>query len=478
MKTHLSITALEKRLAKVEEQLGDYRRAERKNPPNYERMADAEDESYVIRAHFGRVALERKPFVVTLEGGERISRTLTPIRTAILLVLLMDLLERSETGSSSQDNVARVKEALAELAPDESAESSHDAVRVALYRAGQFIKDEFSGAVNDELSFAVEKGAMVILHRGTPIPPRFLQVEITTSDQMISSFLDRSLATSPLARLRKAKALYVPPGNDGQDRLLMELVDNDFPIKETCLFYRPTIQSFPQELLAKFTTGKNRRRRQEIAMQGYQSGRVNYTEVLPRKVLWDMIRRIPGKGFALYPPEATATDVISHLDHLQFLVRSVRSYELVLTDAFFPFYLNTFETTRNETIERFVLFFQYAEQENVRHVSTFALKDDAVYFSTQDRIIKWLLGHPTTIRNPEHILSEIQAVRTALLESVENPRMELPPAATLLQQKNNVNVEEHLAAAPEIRNVRKEEKAWPKKRANSGHGNRASRRES
>ncbi len=418
---------IEKRLAKLEAQLAQLQQDKTQSTQAGDYALSPTGDTLLIRAHFGRVALERKPFVVTLEGSERISRTLTPVRAAIMLVLLMDLVERSETGKSSGDTATRVREALAELAPEENAEASADAVRVALYRAGQFVRDEFSQTIDSEISFAVEKGSLAILRRGIPVPAQSLQVELTTSDQTISSFLDRSLATSPLARLRKAKALYVPPGNDGQDRLLLEFFEHEHPLREVSLFYRPTIQSFPQDLLAKFVYAKNRRRRQEIAIQGYQSGRIHYIEILPRKALWEMIKRIPGKGFSAYPSGATPADVVSHLDHLQFLVRSMAGYELVLTDAFMPFYINTFEITRPEAVERFVLFFQQAEQDNVRNVSTFALKDDAVFFSTQDRIIKWVLSHATTVRNRETVLSELEAVRNALIEITENPRIELLP---------------------------------------------------
>lgn len=374
----------------------------------------AAERQFTIRAHFGRVSLERKPFVVTLDGRRRTSCTLTPIRTAILLVLLMDLLERGENSETSEDNLDRVREALGRIAPEDGAKISDEAVRVALYRAGHFIQKELSDVIDENLSYNVTKGRLEVLHHGRPLTPAQIKVEITASDPIVSAILSSSLSASPFARLRRSKALFIPAGKEGQDRLQLELLDHRYPVKRTSLMYRPSIESFPPGLLHKLRLNKNRRRRQEAAARAYQAGRLSFIEVLPRSALWELIERREDGSFAHYPPGVSADDVFAHLNHFQALIRSNRDYELVLTEAFFPFYLTTFEIIRPEGAERFLLFLQQSDRDNSQQVSMFGLNDDGVFFSAHDRVIRWVFEHPSTMRGPRPVLGEIERVKAAL----------------------------------------------------------------
>ena len=237
---------------------------------------------------------------------------------------------------------------------------------------------------------------------------------------MVSAFLDRSLATSPLLRLRKSKAQYVPSGNDGQDRLLLELLDHEFPVKQTCLFYRPTIQSLPHSLGVKLGLNQNRQKRQSLALQGYQSGRLQYTEILQRKTLWQLADLSPNGGFASYDKSINASDVIQQIDHFIFLVRTMPAYELIITDAFLPFYISTFEIIRPQQVEHFILFFQNCSEDSIREASTFGLRDDSVYFSTHEQVVRWVLSHPTTIRSRDQVITELEAIRTSILRTANS----------------------------------------------------------
>ena len=415
-----SLSHLERRIQLLETQLA---RLDTNSSPSGVPTTGNGKQSYTFRAHFSRIALERMPFAVTLEVVDvtkNITRSLTPIRTAILIVMLMDYLERGERGDSRQELAPRIKETLQQILPNEESISA-EALRVALYRAGQFVEEEFGGGREQSARFVIEQGRLVLMVRGVMVPPQQVEVEVTSSDQALSAYFDRSLATSPLGRLRKNKALYVPPGQDGQDRLVMELIDHSSPIRQTTLFYRPTIVTYPPELLAKLGVSETRRRRHAVMTKAFVDGRAQYTEILQRRTIWDLIRRAPGRGFLLYPDSATAIDVVQHIDSLIFLVQTQPAFELVLTDAFFPFYINTTEISGRDGMERFVLFFQNAEENNLREVSVFALKDDSVYFSTHERIIRWVLAHPTTVRDRDSVLEELRTLRRALIAAIENP---------------------------------------------------------
>ena len=420
MSGELQLSQLERRIQLLEAQLT---RLESPHISPSPTTNPADRQHFTIRAHFSRVALERKPFAVTLEVVDltkNITRSLTPIRTAILIVMLMDYLERGERGDVKNEIAPRIKETLQQILPGEEPVSA-EALRVALYRAGQFVEEEFGGEREQNARFVIEQGRLVLMVRGAVIPPHQVEVEVTSSDQSLSAYFDRSLATSPLGRLRKNKALYVPPGQDGQDRLVMELIDHTSPIRQTVLFYRPTIVTYPPELLKKLGVSETRRRRRDVMDRAFAEGRAQYTEILQRRTLWDLIKRVPGRGFALYPDAVVAIDVVQHIDRMIFMVQTQPSFELVLTDAFFPFYINTTEISGREGIERFVLFFQNAEENNLREVSVFALKDDSVYFSTHERIIRWVLAHPTTVRDRDSVLEELRTLRRALVAAIENP---------------------------------------------------------
>lgn len=454
----------EARLSAIESELKILKNSRTKEsiPPN---RPDIEQQHFVLKAHFGRVALERMPFVVTLGG---VVRTLSTIRAAILLVLLMDLLERSIGGGEVQDSLTRVKLALSKISPENEKGSSEDAIRAALYRASQFVNEEFSLSVDGDVSFLVKNGELIILQNDVEVDPVNIDVEITTSDHVVSSFLDQTLVTSPLARLRKAKALYVSGGDDGQDRLLMELLDHQHPVKQTTLFYRPTIQSFPQALLHKMNISGRRLKRQEVAARGLRKGQLQYLEIIPRKCLWDLARLVREKDSSTYLNELSVSDKVQLINQLQFLVRSEPTFELVLTDAFLPFYLTTVEIDRSDESERFVLFFQHNEQNNMREVSMFALKDNSVYFNSHDRIIKWVLGHPTSIRSRENVLKELEAIKEAILENSENPSISLT-------KRSNRPLEPSLSDVIEKSIVQKEVVASPKKKGHEKDGSRANR---
>ena len=411
------LAALEKRLALVESNLTKVQ----KQKVQKKAAVYSKEPLVSIRIHFSRVALERKPIAVAIESSEKLNRNLSSIRAAILLALLIDLLEQSESGERSGETSDRVRHAYYLFEQEDTSELSADAIRVALYRASQFFEEEISDILGSGFSLMLEKGRLTVWHMGRVLDPTEVDIEISTSDQSVSAYLDKTLATSPLMRLRRANSLYVPPGEDGQDRLVAELLDHSFPVRRVSLFYRPTIQSLPLELMYKFKFNQNRILRKKLAVSGYQSGKLHYTELIPRAALWAIGERIPGKGFMYYPTGAGLEDVIAHLDEMIFMLRSFACYELAITDAFLPFHLSTFELTKPEEIERFTLFFQKGGTEDIKQVNTFALKDDAVFFSTQDKIVNWVLSHPTTMRRKENVINEITAVRESLLSKSESP---------------------------------------------------------
>ncbi len=366
-----------------------------------------------IHAHFARSSLDRMPFKVTFSCPTPVARHLTPIRTAILISLLLDLMERSEGNEKAHNYIDLVREVLGAISSIEEAKTNDEAIRMALYRANQFIEDEVSDSLEESISLRIEKGRIYLHCEGIPVPVRLIEIQMSSSDPAISAFLDRSLATSPLSRIRKSRGAFVPGGEDGQDRLLLELLDHGFPVKQTCMFFRPTVQSLPKGFSNRFKFNPSRNKRQSVALTGYQSGRLRYTEILQRQSL---LAWASGSNGTCQEAFLDIAEQIELIDHLLFLIRGVPGYELVLTDCMLPFYITTFEIVRSNEVEHIVLFFQNGNAETINEASTFGFSDESVYQNTHNHVIRSVLSHPTTARNKDAVCIELERIKSRLLK--------------------------------------------------------------
>ncbi len=383
----------------------------------------------ILKIHIARSTLARKPFAVTLElvgVSRRITRSLTAVRTAIFLVLLLDFMKEREHRGGGDTRLSQIQQTVKAILPEEKC--SPESVRVAMYRASQFLREEF--AESDKFRILLEDNSLAIKVFGSTLKPREIEIELSSPDQALSAFFDRCLETSPLQRLRKSKALYVPGGPEGQDRLILELVDHPGTVRETTLFYRPTILTHPSELLVRLGVSAMRRKRIDVLLKGMSEGRIRHTEILQRNTLQNLAKREPDGNLSFYPQGANETDILAHVDHLIFLVQSQPNFELVITDAFFPFYINAMERMVDGNLERYVLFFLAAEPQNTHAVTVFALNDDGTFFTTQDQIIRWILNHPTSSRDRGPIVEELQALRRSLASPLNSKTKKIDDGRT------------------------------------------------
>ena len=157
-------------------------------------------------------------------------------------------------------------------------------------------------------------------------------------------------------------------------------------------------------------------KRKNLALEAYEAGRLNFTEILRRETIWDMIRLRPNGAFKLYPPQVTQEQVADHLELLIGVLQRYENYQLYLTDAEIPFVLVTYEVRSSNIPEIFTVFFQPFSSPDREDLGCFVVYDDLVRQSVSDHIADWLLSHPSTVRNKTAVIDELRTVRDYLEE--------------------------------------------------------------
>ena len=138
-------------------------------------------------------------------------------------------------------------------------------------------------------------------------------------------------------------------------------------------------------------------------------------EILRRDALWDLIRYVPNLGFLAYRNSIVQEDVIEHLDLMIENLKRFRNYDLILTEAHFPFTLVSFAVHSSAIPEYFTLLYQHYSRENLYDVSAFIVSDCHVHQGVSARVIDWVLKHPTTVRERGAVLEELGQIRDHLV---------------------------------------------------------------
>jgi hypothetical protein len=377
------------------------------------------EEGTGVAVFISRSTSPSKPFLVRCEGAIVSSFKLSAVRAAIFLVLLLDLEDRLEGGKGINDPLAAIGQTLLALEPksSEAENGGPERVRVAVYRFWEFCQSTSHLRGTDiYLDFDDKKFRLTPRRLNDEDIIQSLKIEITSTDGDISAILAQALSRSPIEQVRKRRALYVPPGPDAADRLLLEMYDHPFELTVTSLYVRPPLPSYPDLLLEKIAVSPRVLRRKVLAFEGYRTGRFNFFEVLNEGTIWDLIRYSPGTGFKLYPRSITSQDVIAHLDNLIAILVHYESYHLFITSMVVPFVVVTYDIHSGPIPEAFTVFFQAFSSAAERDLGCFAMYDRALYQSISDHIVRWLIDHPATIRNRTEVISYLNRVRDHLAE--------------------------------------------------------------
>lgn len=356
-----------------------------------------------------------KPFIVQCQGVLTSTFKLSTIRAVIFIVLIVDLEDRLEGGRGVDDPLSAIVNIVRLLEPDNAEADSPDRIRVAVYRFWEFCQstDHLKGS-ELELVFDDKRIKLDARKPDSSSPIDSLKIEVTSNDHSISSILAETLTRSPIEQVRKRKALFVPAGPEGADRLLLEMYDHPHPLTVTSLYLRPPLPSYPDALLEKMAVSPRVRRRKALAFEGYQTGRVQFFEVLHEGTIWDLIRRSENDGFKLYPRNITEQDIASHIANLIDILNHYEQYHLYITKMIIPFVVVTYDIRSHVPSEAFTVFFQSSGSASQRDLGCFALYDHAVYQSISKHIVQWLVSHPSTLRDRGDVVGLLQRVLSYL----------------------------------------------------------------
>lgn len=372
-----------------------------------------------IRFYFGKSHLERKPFSLSMSGALEGKLSMSPVRAAILLVGLVDLQDRLEGNNGTSNFTASVMGTLRRLEARALADSDlSESIRVALYRFEQFLIDtpEFRKG-RRRISYNSDAQHLDLVSDASA-----LRIEVTSDDPLISELIGELSTTSPLERLRRTKAMYIPPGPRGLERILLEMYDHPGTVTVRSLYLRLSSLSAPRKFLESSNCSDKVLRRYDLALEGMKSGRVKLLEIVRHNNLLDLIRKDPTRSSPYDPEVRSHNEITEHLDHLMWRVKSLPGYTLAITRSDFPMYLITYELKHGDTEEHISLCCRNIQEmpaggDLLGDLAVYCLHDRIVTEVLSAYTIDGTLKHPATVSERGAVLEELAAIREKHLSS-------------------------------------------------------------
>lgn len=393
------------------------------------------------KGHSRRVSiifnLRRKPNA-PLTGGKTITHELTVSgdlstlaslslrKTAVIFALLVDLRSRRDQGTAI-DVLSTAAKVLEKMAPHlaESAPGP-EALRAQLNRLNRtdFLRDHHAApGVTWSSKVSPKPFRLEILRTRTGQPssevvhPEAMDLQLETDDPVLQDCLNELIPHSLLDLLRRNTVKYIAGGPDGFDQLFLEFFDHPYPIKEMSMFFKPSIITYPPELLGFLQSSQQDKDRRDIAHEGLANGRVRFLELLNAKTLDDMTTCNRYGEYKMYGPAVTAQHVADHLHQMAVMVEKLYpNYELRFSKRPLPFFFSTFEIERKAAHECYTTFFRQMVREHDPDVECFAIFDKSVFDSIQARVVPKVAEDTETVSDPESVKSLILGYRTRLLE--------------------------------------------------------------
>ena len=366
-----------------------------------------------LRIFLDQIESERKPYRLRIQGALEVSESLSPIRAAIFLVLLLDLKDRSEGGDGSSETMQQLSLAYEQLdrCPGFSATNAPALLRTALYRFGRFLEDTKSFARGSiALRLDRERLRLEMLERSSGAPTSNLEISLESSCHAIRNVIERSFAASPMTKVCRLKTAYLESGENGHDRFFQEVFDHSFPVESFGTFERPSLQTQPEELLRRAGVSESRILQAKAMHEGFRTGRCRFTEIHHRDTLWNCIRYSEHAGFRLYPKHFRVEDIANHLRHIIWLLETYPAYQFYVTDAPIPFHVVTAQIHRNETPSCFTVFFPKFSKATLFDVSSFVVHDLNLCQNMERHVIGAISDLPCTIRDRHRVTSCISEV--------------------------------------------------------------------
>ena len=376
--------------------------------PHFSMPASTERKSLVFR--FLDNDSSRSPFRVEFSNqSSTCSLNCSPVLGVTLFVLLKDLKSRTDGGIGVQNPKKQILEILTRY--EGHNKRNEKSITQAYYRLKNqtsVFDPNFERQVGLNFLFNNDFRLEVKPLTNKELRAEDLLVQIDCQSKRLSASLEQIKMFSMLDRVRQQTVAHVLGGPDGFDQLFLELFDHNNDVHEKSMFFKPSIISYPDELLEVLGASTQDIKRKEIMQKELQGGRCTFQEILPRSSLRDMTTHSNGH-FKLYgqvPPDMVELHILQLIQQ----VKQFSGYELMLTSAPLPFLLSTFEiSSASNRIESFTVLFRQLIREHDADVDCIAICDAKITSSIVQHVFSKVGQHPTSESDSQKVLEELES---------------------------------------------------------------------
>lgn len=368
--------------------------------------------SLAIKIRIERSHQQRRPYRFIASGDLCFQHDMSIIRTAVFLTLLLDFKQRVEVGFGFSDPRRLIGEAYLALEPT-GAKDLYNLVRISLYRFADYSETDLTlFGPKISLKFSTQD---CCLHCLPSRSPGELKISIKSNVEEIGAIINRTVGASPLVRLRRETATYIPAGPTGVDQFLLELFEHERAIAMHGLFFRPSLHTFPLELLRDIGASATRLKRLETVIEGLSSGRVELLEIVNRQTLWNLIAMTEEGKFLYYPAFVKARQVADHLVYLINLLSVEKNYKLLITDAALPFHMTTFALGSGTKREFYSMVMRRYQREFAHEDSCLAIAGHPVYQGLTESVVNVVTREESTSADSSDTIALLRLICDHLL---------------------------------------------------------------
>lgn len=356
---------------------------------------------------------ERKPILVEIRGGISLSAKLSSVRASLLIALLVDLRDRHDGGVGVENLFEASTKVWAVLDPKSVGDGKAAArLRVALYRVEGFLKELSPSVSGLSLALDLTRTQLVVYSAGGA-PAERLEIDIRPSTVELEQALRMIGENSPIALIRRRKAVFFPMDAAAIDRLHLAFLSSEASVRVRSLSFRLSHWLFPQALLERTAASAERRALAQRAAERLANGTLSFTEIVQRECLWDTIRESTKGKFVALPMGARVQEVGEYLDRLAALSSSDSGYQLVLTESELPFFIVTYQLAG----ECFTLLFRSPMEGSEAPCSCFAVYGEQFLERISEQVLEWTLSRSGTIEDRDLVAEEVRLVSATLSTS-------------------------------------------------------------
>ena len=218
-----------------------------------------------------------------------------------------------------------------------------------------------------------------------------------------------------LEEVRRAKSLYLGPGPDSIEKLMLELYRDPRALRVVSYFQRPAVTFRPIELHQYLGMSNATIERSALALQRLEAKNLEMVEILQERSIWDIARLSADGSFQYFPPSVTSDHIDKYLAHYIHLLKNYSGITVVLTRATVPTFIVTYDFDNgSDNVERFSAYTGEIKDTIPYDYSVLVSHSRHRAPAEENTILKWALSHPLSVVDRAEVISRFEAVRNQL----------------------------------------------------------------